>query len=102
MNVTRIQTEASSHIEPPCDDAWPDRVKLEWWAAVTAHDTGLRIEISDAEVSHGQKKLTGLYHITVGGSSAVPFTFREAWTYLNGVSTGAEQSRSLAERVQAS
>lgn len=102
MNVTRIQDGQASRIEPPCEETWPERLKLEWWAAVTAHDTGLSIKVTDAQCWRGGVKQHGYYHLAVGRSSAVPLTFEQAWSFLSGVSTGAgEASRprpAVAER----
>jgi len=92
MVVTRVQTGNGSHIEPPCDDAWPDRMKLEWWAAVTADDTGLRVEVRDAEFWHGGVKKYGYYSVIVGHGSITPLTFDQALSYLSGVSTGAAEA----------
>lgn len=100
MDVTRVHTERGSHIEPEFDPDWPERVKLEWHAAVTAHDTGLRVEVFNAQLWVDDVKQEGLYCIAVGSSSASAFTYREAWTYLNGISTGAWAKEKALEQVE--
>ncbi|MFD4740589.1 hypothetical protein ACFWNQ_24975 [Streptomyces virginiae] len=85
MIVHRIRTDRGSHIEPALDPAWPDATKLQWHAAVTALDTGLPIHVHVAARSE--------YGLTVGNTGAAPFTYREAWEYLNGASAGATAAR---------
>lgn len=85
--MKRIQTPGGSHIEPPFDEAWSELDKLHWHAGVASMDTGLSISvnaINDAPTPYG---------ITVGSSSAAPFSFASAWTYLNGVDTGATERK---------
>lgn len=85
MNVSRVRTPTGSHIEPPLDLNWDNDTKLRWHAAVVQADTGLPISI------HPQPG--GQYALMVANCSNGPHTYRDAWTYLNGVSTGARQAR---------
>lgn len=87
--VTRVQDGRSSLVEPPLNPAWDEPTKLAWHAAVTAHDTGLNITLHDEAWTVAGESMPGYYGIAVGTSSAAAFTYHEAWTYLNGVSTGA-------------
>jgi hypothetical protein len=95
--VRRIRTETGSHIEPELDPAWDEATKLAWHAAVTAHDTGLAIKLHDeALIRHG-KNVSGYYAINVGRHSCSAFTYQDAWSYLNGVSVGANGMRDQSE-----
>jgi hypothetical protein len=92
--VRRVHVDnGSSHIEPPLNDLWDDLAKLQWHAAVVSHDTGLHIEVTSSDsrerVDGEWRRIPGMYCIQVGPGSAAPFAFRDAWTYLNGVSCGA-------------
>ena len=89
-NVTRVQTEHGSHIEPDCPMG--DHQQLLWLAAVVAHDTGLRIGIGEGSYKRNGVEQPGMYSVMVGNSSTV-LDWSSAWTYLNGVSTGARASR---------
>ena len=98
MEVTRVQDGDMSCVEPPLDQNWSDRKKLEWHAAVAAYDTGVRFEIRDG--SFKVRDRTGLwgekephYSVIVGGSSSV-HSFDSAWTYINGACAGARAARS--------
>lgn len=92
--VTRVHTGQGSHIEPPLDQDWDEATKLAWQAAVVAHDTGLRIRVHDeAFVTSNGDAVPGTYSINVGLSSCSALPYRKAWTYLNGVSTGAQQAK---------
>lgn len=83
MIVSRVHTDGGSHIEPPLNQAWDDYTKLQWHAAVVAHDTGLTIRI------HKQFR-RGQYGVQiVGYSGAGSFDFRSAWVYISGVDAGA-------------
>ncbi|MFE9398631.1 hypothetical protein [Streptomyces flavidovirens] len=93
MNVTRVRTEGGSHIEPPLDPAWSELTRLAWHAAVVTHDTGLRIAIHPGRYKVNGESVPGFYNLVVGSSSSGPHTFRSAWDYLNGVDTGARQTR---------
>lgn len=87
--VTRIHTERGSHIEPELDTGWTEAEKLAWHAAVIAHDTGLTIRLHDEAFTINGEPVPGMYGINVGSHSLSAYTYREAWTFLNGVDTGA-------------
>lgn len=88
--VTRVPTDRGDHVEPALDPAWSNAEKLAWHAAVVAHDTGLRIAVHAHTGDDGHLS----YALAVGrtGTSAMPY--RDAWTYLNGVNTGARAHQS--------
>lgn len=92
-DVTRVQDGRSSLVEPPLNPEWTEAEKLAWHAAVTAHDTGLRITLHDQAWTDGRgQPQSGFYSITVYGaviSSNSAKTYRDAWTYLNGIAVGA-------------
>jgi hypothetical protein len=99
-DVTRVQDGRSSLVEPPLNPEWDEPTKLAWHAAVIAHDTGLRITLHDEAWTDGQgHPRSGYYGITVYGanggpvSSAAAFTYRDAWTYLNGIGVGVRATR---------
>ena len=98
MAVTRVQDGDMSCVEPPLDQNWSDRKKLEWHAAVAAYGTGVRFEIRDG--SSKVRNRIGLwvehephYSVIVGGSSSV-HSFGSAWIYINGARAGARAARS--------
>jgi hypothetical protein len=91
-NVRRVDNSHGTHIEPPLDPAWSAEDKLRWKAAVTAFDTGLAIWVEPAEFSINGVPQHGCYCIQVGYSSAAPFDLDSAWTYLNGIETGAHEA----------
>lgn len=94
--VTRVQEGRSSNVEPPIDDAWDEAAKLAWHAAIVAHDTGLRIKLHDEALIVNDQPQPGYYHIAVYGSgvsSASSFTYRDAWTYLSGITVGAQMAK---------
>lgn len=90
MRVHRITTEHGSHIEPPLDPTWPAATKLRWHAAIVTLDTGLNIRITEYQ--------PGQYNLTVGRTGTGPFTYDDAWTYLNGIDTGASEARRADDR----
>ena len=95
MKVTRCSNGDETWIEPPIDQTWTNRKKLEWHAAIVEHDTGVRVRIGDG--SFKRRRADGRwiedephYSVNVGSSSTV-YNFRDAWVYLNGVSAGAQR-----------
>lgn len=96
IDVTRIHSDAGSHIELPLDESWDERTKLEWQAAVVAHDTGLRVRIANGTMT-GPGVRGEHYSIQVGTSSMV-MNYRDAWLYLVGVSVGVGASQALGDR----
>ncbi|MFE9684145.1 hypothetical protein [Streptomyces sp. NPDC006285] len=99
MNVTRIHTDGGSHIDPELDQTWPEDKKLDWHASVVMADTGLHIELYPIRtpgeptrygINIGDFRKGGV--VSTGGG-----TYRDAWDYLNGVSTGA---RALLRKQQ--
>lgn len=94
MNVTRVQDEHGSHIEPPLEDSWSNLEKLEWQAAVVSADSGIEhIRVSKSHYTIGGLLQRGYYCVEVGTSSVAPLDYRRAWSYLNGVSQGAKAVR---------
>lgn len=99
-DVTRVQEGRSSVVEPPLDPGWDEAAKLAWQAAVVAYDTGLRITLHDETWVVDGKPMPGYYGITVYGRAVGPYsnaskTYRDAWTYLNGIATGARAAREI-------
>jgi hypothetical protein len=92
--VVRVQDPTGDHIEPPLDEGWDAFTKLRWKAAVTAHDTGLTVDVEEGALRDDSgNPVPGWYGIGVGRSGAAAFDFHSAWTYLNGVSAGAQDPR---------
>ena len=98
MEVTRVQDGDMSCIEPPLDQNWSPRKKLEWHAAVAEYDTGVRFIIGHGSIKRKTKLGFWVedqphYGVQVGGSSTT-LSFNEAWTYINGACVGARAARS--------
>lgn len=92
MIVARVPDATGSHIEPALDPDWPELTKLEWKAAVTQIDTGLRINIHEIGPDR--------YAVTVGGSSSSSRSYYDAWDYLTAVTIGAQEAqRATGPRV---
>lgn len=83
MIVTRVREGRGSHIEPPLDPDWHPLTKLRWKAAVVALDADLPVDVHEVE--------PGEYSVSVGFSSISAMPYRDAWMYIAGVLTGAEQ-----------
>lgn len=101
MKVKRITTGTSSRVEPPLEEQWSDLTKLRWHAAVVSLDTGSEVRILvEPSTSAWKPRWSPFwisedsFQITVGDSTAFPFDFHSAWTYLNGVSAALTASRS--------
>ena len=94
MKVTRVHDGGSSYIEPPLEQSWSNLEKLEWQAAVVSEDTGIEhINVTRSHYTIGSILQRGYYCVEVGfGRSIAPLNFHQAWSYLNGVSTGVEVS----------
>ncbi|MET9484774.1 hypothetical protein [Streptomyces sp. NPDC006638] len=86
MTVTRLPDGGHS---PLYDENWPPVTQLAWHAGIVALDTGLRITVRDFE---GDR-----YSIAVRGGTTLtglgPMGFHQAWSYLDGVRTGAQAVR---------
>ncbi|OMB96487.1 hypothetical protein A5733_11485 [Mycobacterium sp. NS-7484] len=80
--------------EPELDPAWPDLVKLRWHAALVRDETGLDVHVGEAKYSIAGVPQRGYYSINlrygITSSFIGPHTYRDAWTYLNGIVTGAQ------------
>lgn len=95
MDVTRVQDDNGTHIEPPLDQAWDEVTKLRWHAAVVAHDIGLTVDL------HPHLSSNGRYHygitlgeINKGGQTSISGgTYHQAWHALTLISIGAEAVR---------
>lgn len=101
MDVKMVTDGNMTRPEPPLDEGWSDRVKLEWKAALVSLESGLAIDIHPADYRVKKfgvwvKAKPDHYNIMVvgdyGSSTSGPFLFNEAWTYLNGVETGARSA----------
>lgn len=90
MIVERVKTAAGSYIDPPLDQLWTPLQKLEWQAAVVHADSGLSLTVADGGYSRNGVRQHGYYNIRYDSGSIGPYTYYEAWTFLNGVSLGAE------------
>ena len=102
MNVERIHTDTGSHIEPPLDPSWSEQEKIEWQAAVVRADTGLSINVKPARFSRNGIHQRGYFDVAyqapgISGSHG-PMTYEATWTFLNGVSLGADLSSRGAVR----
>ncbi|MFJ2717441.1 hypothetical protein [Streptomyces sp. NPDC087437] len=86
MQVTRVHDANGSHIEPPLDSSWGQAHKLQWQAAVVAHDTGLTIRLHPFVDPLGRVE----YGITVGHISLRTLPYAHAWEALSFISTGAK------------
>jgi hypothetical protein len=92
--VARIETGDGSHIEPPLDQSWDEATKLAWHAAAVAADTGLRIHVHDEAASNADgREIPGWYALSIGHTGCSAMDYGTAWTYLNGVVTGAREAR---------
>ncbi|MQB00512.1 MAG: hypothetical protein GEU78_09515 [Actinobacteria bacterium] len=90
-DVVRVHTDTGSHIEPPCEDDWDEPTKLAWNAAVVAHDTGLRIRVSETD--------RGTYCVNVGSHGLSDQPYHRAWCCLADISTGAEAMREMLKET---
>ena len=98
MKVQRIHHDGGSHIEPALNESWSRFQKLQWHAAVVAHDTGLIVSVFDKAVNVrilGVEVYTSRFGVRVGAAYQSPLTFDQAWTYLNGAAAAAE-ARTIA------
>lgn len=97
MLVERIHTEYGSHIEPPLNQAWDELTQLRWKAAVVACDSGVALNVHPAKawtvVAGIRWPIRRLYSFSSSSWSTSGMSFEHAWTYLNGVGTGADQCR---------
>jgi hypothetical protein len=93
MVVRRVEVPGGSKVEPPLDQTWPDAVKLAWHAAVVEIDSGLPVRVSPANYSIDDVPQHGFYNVRVGTSRGAsthgPLSYKDAWSYMNGVRTGA-------------
>jgi hypothetical protein len=94
MDVRRVETEGGSRIEPPHDLSWSPFKQLQWKAAVVSLDSGLDVWVNHSGLPSPRSFALGV----VGFSTSTPHSYREAWDYLNGICTGAEAVRYMAER----
>lgn len=94
MNITRIQENGVSRVEPPLRKWWSKLEKLQWSAAVTEHDEGIEIHVTEADYRIGGIKQRGYFNVSiVGGSSCGPFDYHHAWTYITGIGSGYRAGR---------
>jgi hypothetical protein len=102
MNVTRIHTATGSHIEPPLEPEWSDFKKLLWHATVVEADTGIRLVVTEGGMKRRQSDggwaaVPGAYTIAYGNGSISAFDFERAWSFINGVTLGAELAAKRTE-----
>lgn len=99
MKVERIFTGHGSHIiEPPMDQSWTRLQKLEWHAAAASHDSGLEIVVRPTK-----KLMPQTFMVTiVGHSGHSDRPYEDAWTLINGISSGASAIRAelAADRLR--
>lgn len=88
-DVIRVDNGHGSHIEPPCEEHWDEATKLAWQAAVVAHDTGLRIRVSQTD--------RDTYCISVGQTGIGDQPYHLAWRCLADISLGARAMRQMLE-----
>ena len=89
MTAVRVQTERGSHIDPPLDPSWTRLEKLRWHAEVASFDTGLTILVNPTK-----KLMPQTFMVTiVGHSGHSDRPFNDAWTLINGISSGASAVR---------
>lgn len=118
MRVERVHHTGGSIIMPALDDNWDDLTKLRWHAAVVEVDSGVHVDIREGGLSRkerrtmrahrrGWRRILGPKTVTVEEWAPVPgvfsystgwcgggsYTFDGMWTYLNGVSLGAQTVR---------
>lgn len=95
MKARRVYADdGSSHIEPPLPDDASDLEKLNWQAEVASEDSGLDITIAEGGYFVDGIEQPGFYAVTIEYYSvAGPYTFHDAWTLMNGISTGARAVR---------
>lgn len=86
--VRRVGIGLGSHVEPPANEAWPDSQLLAWHAAVCAVDTGLSISVR----TDGHEYAIGVYGPGISTGTS-PMTYKRAWSYLSGVTAGAQAVR---------
>lgn len=94
-NAHMVKTERGGWTpDPPMDESWSDLVKLKWHAALVRSKTGINVTVhrqpQDHQGDYYQTTLrgTGWFIVTV-------HTYRNAWTYLNGVEAGAKAAQQL-------
>lgn len=95
MSVTRVQTANGSHIEPPLDPAWDDLTKLQWLAEVTTLDTGLPVEVTEAQGPRDQRMFgawLGKRQPGVGRSCSYR-EFNDCWWFITYAGMGAAAVR---------
>ena len=89
MIVERIETPGGSHIEPPLNPLWSHLKKLRWHAAVASVDTGLTVRVEPTRKLMPQTYMVSI----VGYSSHSDRPYKDAWTLINGISSGARAVR---------
>lgn len=91
--VRMIKTEHGAHPEPGIADLpGDDLTALRWHAGVLQAETGIRVRIGLVRTKFGRPE----YPLSTLGISHSQLPFREAWTYINGMSHGAEAAARLA------
>lgn len=104
LAVERVQTGHGSHIEPPFDDSWDTLTKLRWQAGVVLADCGVSVGITTGSYQRklpllGYVTVPNVYSLNIGNASHSAYDYNEVWTFLNGVTAGANapKIRSILE-----
>ena len=87
-----VRTHNGHTPEPSLEQSWPDLIKLKWRAALVRNTTGTNVTVHLQPQGHPGD----YYQITLrtsGWFSATIHTYRNAWTYLNGIEAGAEAAQ---------
>lgn len=93
IDVSRVPERGGSRIEPPLDPDWDDETRLRWHAAVTAVDSGLEIQLYRGGLYRDGEPVPDVWAVTVGRHSHSAMNYQHLWTFLNGVTTGAQAAR---------
>lgn len=109
MEVRRIYPDGpygGSHVEPPFNESWTEREKIDWHAAITEFDSGIEVVVSTGGSSRrvlGKlRPIGGVYGFILGGgvmaTSERPYL--DCCTFLHGLSVGANLVRRQMEDNQ--
>lgn len=96
--VHEVADDTGSHIEPPPNPDWPPLWQLRWKAASIRARTGLNIHIDSYTSINGlTNSRSESYGIAVYPVGHGAMSFRDAWTLLNGIESGAKAHAALVE-----
>lgn len=83
-DLRRVTDKNGGWIEPPLGQHWDDATKLEWRAAIIRYDHGIQINV------YVSRRRGYFGFNSRAWSTSDSYTFERAWTYLNGIGTGAD------------